>query len=92
MCGLAGRLERRQDHSGAAVPSLKRKLPAWNLAQAKLGLAGSLKALGKEPARVNTLLKEVLALEGPRHESQRAKARALAGQEASADSKRLHRK
>ena len=58
MCGLAGRLERRQDHSGAAVPSLKRKLPAWNLAQAKLGLAGALKALGKEPARVNTLLKE----------------------------------
>jgi hypothetical protein len=35
-------------------------------------------------ARVNTLLKEVLALEGPRRELQRAKARALAGLEASA--------
>jgi len=62
------------------LPELvNRKLPAWNLAQAKLGLAGSLKALGKDPARVGTLLKEVLTLEGPRHESQRAKARALAG-------------
>jgi hypothetical protein len=54
-----------------------RKLPAWNLAQAKLGLAGSLKALGKDPARVSALLKEVLALEGPRHASQRAQAKTL---------------
>ena len=60
------------------LPELvKRKLPAWNLAQAKLGLAGSLKALGKEPARVSALLKEVLALEGPRHALQREKAQTL---------------
>jgi len=91
--GLLGRHAEAVATLDVVWPELvKRKLPAWNLAQAKLGLAGALKALGKEPARVNTLLKEVLALEGPRHESQRAKARALAGQEASADSKRLHRK
>jgi serine/threonine protein kinase len=80
--GLLGRHAEAVAMLDLVLPELvNRKLPAWNLAQAKLGLAGSLKALGKDPARAGNLLKEVLALEGPRHESQRAKARALAGTE-----------
>ena len=63
--GLLGRHAEAVATLDVVLPELvKRKLPAWNLAQAKLGLAGALKALGKEPARVNTLLKEVLALPG----------------------------
>ncbi|MDP1919426.1 MAG: protein kinase [Myxococcales bacterium] len=76
--GLLGRHEESVSQLELVLPQLvTRKLPAWNLGQAKLGLAGSLKAQGKDPARVSALLKEVLALEGPRHAAQRAQAKAL---------------
>lgn len=76
--GLLGRHAESLTLLEAVWPQLvARKLPAWNLAQAKLGLAASLRALGKEPARVAQLLREVLALEGPRHAEQRARAQAL---------------
>ena len=76
--GVLGRHSESIAMLDVVLPELvKRKLPAWNLGQAKLGLAGSLKALGKDPARVSALLNEVLALEGPRHTSQRAQAQSL---------------
>jgi len=76
--GVLGRHAESIAMLDVVLPELvNRKLPAWNLAQAKLGLAGSLQALGKEPARVTALLKDVSALEGARHAAQRAKAAAL---------------
>ncbi|MDP3237704.1 MAG: protein kinase [Myxococcales bacterium] len=76
--GLLGQHETSVAQLELVLPQLvTRKLPAWNLGQAKLGLAGSLKALGTDPARVSALLKEVLALEGPRHAAQRAQAESL---------------
>lgn len=76
--GLLGQHEESVALLELVLPQLvARKLPAWNLGQAKLGLAGSLKALGKDPARVSVLLKEVLSLEGPRHAAQRAQAKKL---------------
>ena len=77
--GVLGRHAEAVTRLDVVLPELvKRKLPAWNLAQAKLGLAGSLRALNKDPARVSALLTEVAALEGERHAAQRAKAAALA--------------
>jgi hypothetical protein len=55
--GLLGRHAESVASLDVVLPELvKRKLPAWNLAQAKLGLAGSLKALGKDPALEASLL------------------------------------
>lgn len=60
------------------LPELeKRKLPAWNIAQAKLGIAPALKSLGKEPQRVVALAQDVTRLEGSRHADQRAQAEAF---------------
>jgi hypothetical protein len=61
--GLLGRLAEAVDLLEGVLPELvTRKLPAWNIAQAKWGLAGSRSALRREPARVSLLLKDVLAL------------------------------
>lgn len=76
--GLLGRHAEAVDLLEAVLPQVvTRKLPAWNIAQAKLGLASSLLALRRDPARVSLLLKDVLALEGPRHALQRQQAQAL---------------
>jgi eukaryotic-like serine/threonine-protein kinase len=56
---------------------VERKFPAWNVAEAKLGLATALQKSGRDAARVKQLASEVAALEGPRHETQRARALAL---------------
>lgn len=76
--GLLGRHDEAVDTLERTLVELeKRKLPAWNLAQAKLGLAQSLRALKRDEPRVVALLNEVKALPGPRHEEQRARAQAL---------------
>ncbi|MBL8935751.1 MAG: serine/threonine protein kinase [Archangium sp.] len=76
--GLLGRHAEAIAELERVVPELeKRKLPAWNIAQAKLGLAQSLRALKKDEPRVVSLLNDVKALPGPRHDAQRAKAEAL---------------
>ncbi len=76
--GLLGRHGESLTTLEAVLPELvKRKLPAWNVAQAKLGIAQALKALQKEPARVAALAKEVAALQGERHAEQRVAAAAL---------------
>ena len=60
------------------LPELqKRKLPAWNIAQAQLGIARALGALARDPVRLAALAREVAALEGDRHAEQRAEAAAL---------------
>jgi len=60
------------------VPELeRRKLAAWNVAQAKLGLAAALKGLSRDPARVQALAREVAQLQGERHADQRTQAEAL---------------
>ncbi|MCU0695484.1 MAG: protein kinase [Myxococcaceae bacterium] len=77
--GLLGRHDEAVTLLEQTVPQLeKRRLPAWNVAQAKLGLATSLRALGRDEARVSALLAWVLALEGPRHDAQRSAAARLA--------------
>lgn len=78
--GLLGRHDEAVALLQQVLPQLEqRRLPAWNVAQAKLGLATSLKALQRDEARVAALLTWVLALEGPRHQAQRELAARLAG-------------
>ena len=54
-----------------------RKFPPWNLAQARLGIAGALEAMHRDRARAVALAKQVVALEGPAHAQQRAAAMRL---------------
>ncbi|MFZ5446654.1 MAG: protein kinase domain-containing protein [Myxococcota bacterium] len=80
--GLALQALGRHDEALAllerVLPALvSHQFPAWNLAEAKLGIATSLRALGREPQRVRSLAAEVLTLEGPRHDRQRARAKTL---------------
>ncbi len=78
--GLLGRHDAAVDALERVLPELeKRQLPAWNIAQAKLGLAQSLRALRRDEPRVVSLLTSIKRLAGPRHEAQRAKAEALLG-------------
>jgi tetratricopeptide (TPR) repeat protein len=75
---LLGRHAEASELLSQVLPQVvERKFPAWNVAEAKLGLATALKKSGREPARVKQLANEVKALEGPRHEAQRAQAAAL---------------
>ena len=75
---LLGRHGEAADELDRVLAQLeKRKMPAQTIAEAKLGLAQSLRALKRDEPRVVALLNEVKALTGPRHEAQRAKAEAL---------------
>lgn len=60
------------------LPQLeKRKMPAWNIAEAKLGLAAALRALRRDEKRAVELLTSVKNLQGERHLEQRRTAEAL---------------
>ncbi len=73
--GLLAHHQQSLDVLDATLPELmKRKLPAWNIAQAQLGIARALKALNKDLPRAKELAKAVAALEGERHAEQRAEA------------------
>lgn len=75
--GLLGRHDESVKTLDEVLPQIeKRKLPAWNIAQARLGLATSLIALQRDVPRAKSLLTLVTALEGTRHEAQRTQAKA----------------
>ena len=72
----------RFDESAAVMSEVLPRLvehqfPPWNIGEAKLGLAEALSKANRDPQRVKQLAAEVKALEGPRHEAQRARAEAL---------------
>lgn len=76
--GLLGRQQEALATLEAVLPELqKRKMAPWNIAQAQLGIAVALKALGRSAPRVASLAQEVAALQGDRHAEQRAEAAAL---------------
>ena len=78
--GLLGRFPESLATLEAVLPELqKRALPPWNVAQAKLGIAASLRALHRDEPRVAALALEVSRLEGERHAEQREQAAALLG-------------
>lgn len=76
--GLLGRHQEARTVLEQVLPQLeRRKLPAWNVAQAKLGVARALRGLRQDEPRVRALLESVASLEGPRHAAQVAEAKAL---------------
>jgi tetratricopeptide (TPR) repeat protein len=75
---LLGRHQQALEVLERVLPEIeKRKLPEWNIAQARLGIATALHALGRDPARVKTLAGEVATLQGDRFADQRVQAEAL---------------
>ena len=76
--GLLGRHEEALATLEVVLPQLQnRKLPAWNIAQAQLGIARALKALRREGPRTTMLAGQVAGMKGEEHAEQRSEAEAL---------------